>query len=417
MNLQFWISHKLKLTGSEGGSVSTGVVIAVAGVALALVIMVLTLGVVLGFKHEIADKLTGFDAKVFIEPAYDPETNSLEDYISLSPVIEQAVADAGVAAPLSLTFKQPGILKTDSDFSGVVFVGRDGNHNATFERSNIIAGVFPDYDDGSAVNDIVISQTASDALGLACGDKVDSCFFVDGKLKTRRHTVAGIYRSDFGEYDNVVVYASLSGLQKVAGVDSLTGTRLEVSDIGDDEIDAVSETLSDALAAAYHSRHSEKYYPVSDIHQTGAIYYNWLGLLDTNVVVIFVLMLCVAAFTLVSSLFMIILDRIRTIGLLRALGLQRSSVRSIFIHMGMRLVGLGLLIGNVAAIGLLAVQQEFRLVSLDPEMYYLRYVPVEFSWPGIVAINIGIVVAAWSIMIIPAMSAARIDPAKTMQFE
>ncbi len=417
MNLQFWISHKLKLTGSEGGSVSTGVVIAVAGVALALVIMVLTLGVVLGGKHEIADKLTGFDAKVFIEPAYDPETNSLEDYISLSPVIEQAVADAGVAAPLSLTFKQPGILKTDSDFSGVVFVGRDGNHNATFERSNIIAGVFPDYDDGSAVNDIVISQTASDALGLACGDKVYSCFFVDGKLKTRRHTVAGIYRSDFGEYDNVVVYASLSGLQKVAGVDSLTGTRLEVSDIGDDEIDAVSETLSDALAAAYHSRHSEKYYPVSDIHQTGAIYYNWLGLLDTNVVVIFVLMLCVAAFTLVSSLFMIILDRIRTIGLLRALGLQRSSVRSIFIHMGMRLVGLGLLIGNVAAIGLLAVQQEFRLVSLDPEMYYLRYVPVEFSWPGIVAINIGIVVAAWSIMIIPAMSAARIDPAKTMQFE
>ena len=417
MNLQFWISHKLKLTGSEGGSVSTGVVIAVAGVALALVIMVLTLGVVLGFKHEIADKLTGFDAKVFIEPAYDPETNSLEDYISLSPVIEQAVADAGVAAPLSLTFKQPGILKTDSDFSGVVFVGRDGNHNATFERSNIIAGVFPDYDDGSAVNDIVISQTASDALGLACGDKVYSFFFVDGKLKTRRHTVAGIYRSDFGEYDNVVVYASLSGLQKVAGVDSLTGTRLEVSDIGDDEIDAVSETLSDALAAAYHSRHSEKYYPVSDIHQTGAIYYNWLGLLDTNVVVIFVLMLCVAAFTLVSSLFMIILDRIRTIGLLRALGLQRSSVRSIFIHMGMRLVGLGLLIGNVAAIGLLAVQQEFRLVSLDPEMYYLRYVPVEFSWPGIVAINIGIVVAAWSIMIIPAMSAARIDPAKTMQFE
>ena len=417
MNLQFWISHKLKLTGSEGGSVSTGVVIAVAGVALALVIMVLTLGVVLGFKHEIADKLTGFDAKVFIEPAYDPETNSLEDYISLSPVIEQAVADAGVAAPLSLTFKQPGILKTDSDFSGVVFVGRDGNHNATFERSNIIAGVFPDYDDGSAVNDIVISQTASDALGLACGDKVYSCFFVDGKLKTRRHTVAGIYRSDFGEYDKVDVYASLSGLQKVAGVDSLTGTRLEVSDIGDDEIDAVSETLSDALAAAYHSRHSEKYYPVSDIHQTGAIYYNWLGLLDTNVVVIFVLMLCVAAFTLVSSLFMIILDRIRTIGLLRALGLQRSSVRSIFIHMGMRLVGLGLLIGNVAAIGLLAVQQEFRLVSLDPEMYYLRYVPVEFSWPGIVAINIGIVVAAWSIMIIPAMSAARIDPAKTMQFE
>ena len=179
----------------------------------------------------------------------------------------------------------------------------------------------------------------------------------------------------------------------------------------------MSEAVSEALAKAYHRRLTEKYYPVSDIHQTGAIYFNWLGLLDTNVVVIFVLMLCVAAFTLVSSLFMIILDRIRTIGLLRALGLPRAGVRNIFIYMGMRLVGMGLLIGNVAAIGLLFVQHKFRLVSLDPEMYYLRYVPVEFSWWGIVAINIGIVVAAWAIMIVPAMSAARVDPAKTMQFE
>ena len=417
MNLQLWISHKLKLTGSEGGSVSTGVVIAVAGVALALVIMVLTLAVVLGFKHEIADKLTGFDAKVFVEPAYDPAANALEDYITLSPVIEQAVAGTGVAAPLSLTLKQPGILKTDSDFSGVVFVGHDGNHDAAFEKANIIDGVFPDYDDKTTVNDIVISQSASDALGLAVGDRLYSCFFVDGKLKTRRHSVAGIYRSDLGEYDNVVVYASLRGLQKIAGVDSLTGTRLEISEIADDDIDAVSEAVSEALAKAYHRRLTEKYYPVSDIHQTGAIYFNWLGLLDTNVVVIFVLMLCVAAFTLVSSLFMIILDRIRTIGLLRALGLPRAGVRNIFIYMGMRLVGLGLLIGNVAAIGLLFVQHKFRLVSLDPEMYYLRYVPVEFSWWGIVAINIGIVVAAWAIMIVPAMSAARVDPAKTMQFE
>ena len=417
MNLQLWISHKLKLTGSEGSSVSTGVVIAVAGVALALIIMELTLAVVIGFKHEIASKLTGFDAKVFVEPAYDPASNSLEDYIEMSPVIEQAAAGTGIAAPLSLTLKQPGILKTDNDFSGVVFVGHDSRHDTTFERSNIIDGALPDYSDKSTANEIVISQTAADALGLTVGDKVYSCFFIDGKLKTRRHSVAGIYRSDLGEYDNVVVFASLLGLQKIAGVDSLTGTRIEISDIPDESIDAASGALADALAGAYHSRRTEKYYPVSDIHQTGAIYFNWLSLLDTNVVVIFVLMLCVAAFTLVSSLFMIILDRIRTIGLLRALGLPRSGVRNIFTYMGMRLVGLGLLIGNIAAIALLFVQQKVRLVSLDPEMYYLRYVPVEFNWVGFIAINIGIVVAAWAIMIVPAMSAARVDPAKTMHFE
>lgn len=417
MNLQLWISNKLKLTGSGGGSVSTGVVIAVTGVALAMIIMELTLAIVLGFKHEIASKLTGFDAKVFVEPAYDPSVNAMEDYISISPVIEQSLARAGITAPVSLTFKQPGILKTENDFSGVIFVGHDNSHDTSFERSNLIEGVFPDYSDSAALNDIVISQSASDALGLGCGDKVYSCFFIDGRLKTRRHTVAGIYRSDLGEYDDVIVYASLAGLQRIAAVDSLTGTRLEISDVPDTEIDLASEALAESLAAAYHSRETDKYYPVSDIHRSGAIYFNWLQLLDTNVVVIFVLMLCVAAFTLVSSLFMIILDRIKTIGLLRALGLSKGNVRDIFLFMGLRLVGLGLLAGNSVAITLLLVQQKYRLLSLDPEMYYLRYVPVEMSWLGFVVINIGTVVAAWAIMIIPAMSAARVDPAKTMQFE
>lgn len=128
-------------------------------------------------------------------------------------------------------------------------------------------------------------------------------------------------------------------------------------------------------------------------------------------------MLCVAAFTLVSSLFMIILDRIKTIGLLRALGLSKGHIRDIFLFMGLRLVGLGLLIGNTVAIALLLVQQKYRLLSLDPEMYYLRYVPVELNWWGFAVVNIGTVVAAWVIMIIPAMSAARVNPAKTMQFE
>ncbi|MDE5683428.1 MAG: ABC transporter permease, partial [Muribaculaceae bacterium] len=159
------------------------------------------------------------------------------------------------------------------------------------------------------------------------------------------------------------------------------------------------------------------YYPVQTIEQTGAIYFNWLALLDTNVAVIFCLMLCVASFTLVSSLFILVLDNVPAIGILRSVGASRSLIRSIFVDLGMRIVLRGMIIGNVLGLGLLLIQKYTHIVPLDPEAYYLNCVPVEIRPWGFIALNVGVAVASWLVLWIPARTASSVDPAKTINFE
>ena len=156
---------------------------------------------------------------------------------------------------------------------------------------------------------------------------------------------------------------------------------------------------------------------VDNITRSGGMYLNWLQLLDTNVVVIFVLMCCVAAFTIVSSLFILILNNVPTIGVLRALGASKPTVRSVFVCLAMRLVGSGMIIGNIFAITLIWVQMTYRIFPLDPDMYYLSHVPMQLWWPGIVAVNIAAAILAWLILILPARLASSVSPSQSMRYE
>ena len=229
--------------------------------------------------------------------------------------------------------------------------------------------------------------------------------------------MAALYRSNFGEYDRTVAYASLAGLQSVCGTDSISGSRIDIRGLAPEKISKAGAALQQALVDAVGTGELDEYYPVETIAESGAIYFSWLSLLDTNVAVIFVLMLCVAGFTLVSSLFILILERVSMIGVLRSLGATKGIVRRIFIDLGLRIVGLGMVIGNILGIGLLLVQKHTGAIPLDPEMYYLASVPVEIRPWAIVALNIGVAAAAWLILILPARLASGIDPAKTASYE
>ena len=386
MNTSFWIARRLRLRG--GGGRTTGVVIAVAGVALALIIMEFTLAIVVGFKDGIHSRLMGFDAQITVCPA-DGKT------LEASPVLIDAVRKRLPDADIRLSLRQPALLKTDNDFEGLVFLAQSPDADFSFEKSNIVAGDWPDYASDSCDNKIVISVPTAQALGLGVGDRVYSTFFIDGNVKMRRHTIAALFQSNFGEYDKTVAYASLRGIQRVAGLDSLQ-----------------AGLISDAAAGRL-----DQYYPVDSVLRTGALYFNWLSLLDTNVTVIFILMLSVAGLTLISSLFILILERVTMIGVLRAMGATKPFIRRIFIDMTMRLAGLGMVIGNVVGIGLLLLQKYTHAVPLDPDMYYLNSVPVEINVWAFVALNIGVAVVTWVILVLPARLASSIDPAKTVKYE
>ena len=427
MKFDYWFSKRLNLRRGAPASTSTGVVIAVIGVALALMVMELSLAVSAGFKHEIERKVMGFDSPVSVLPAYDYHTGlsdaemRLDD--SIRNAIEKVISRRDLVSDshgitLSQKYSRHAILKTDSDFIAVECLANGPGHDDAFERSLIVDGEWPDFMADDAGESLVISAPMADKLGIGVGEKVYLYFFSDDEAKARRAFVKGLYKSNFGEYDDAVVYTSLGMQQGLGyGADSLTCTSVSIEGIDKPDIPAFTEALQSSLLQDYSRGELQRVYPVNNVLNSGALFFNWLDLLDTNVVVIFILMICVSAFTLISSLFIIILDRVPTIGLLRALGATKTDVSDIFVYLALRLVGLGMIIGNVLALGLIAIQDATHFLPLDPEMYYLAYVPFEISWSTVLWLNLGVAVVAWLILNLPARLAARIDPASTMRYE
>lgn len=418
MGVTLWISKRLRLSGASGERRAAGAVIAVAGVALAVMVMEITLAVVAGFKTQISDKIMGFDAQISIDCPYDYATGVQSDTLNLSSSIESVISSSLPSdSRASLALHLPAMIKTDDDFAAVVFIAHDDTHSFDFELSNIVDGKFPQSADDEGVNQIALSSITASSLNLEVGDKPYLYFFVDGSLKARRAVVTGIYDSNLGEYDKMVAYAPLSFLQNVLGVSDFTGTTIDITGLQFDEIDDFASELQINLADAMQTGQLDALYPVSTVLQSGAIYFNWLSLLDTNVIVIFVLMLCVALFTLVSSLYLIVLDRVPTIGLLKSLGASRRWLISLFVSLGMRLAVIGVLCGNIIGIGICILQAQTGFVKLDPAMYYLSQVPVEIDCLSFVLLNLGVLFVSYLILFIPARSAARVDPTESIRFE
>ena len=412
----FWISGKLRLTGATGENTSIGSVIAVIGVALAVMVMELTLCIVSGFKEEIQNKIVGFDAQITIGRPYDYSTGEQEEFITKTKELDNILGNNG-DNNVSLSISLPAMLKTDDNFAGVIFIAHDKFHETDFEEGNIINGTFPDYGSVESENEIVISKSIADELSLSIDEKCFVYFFADSALKSRKVEIAGIYESNLTEYDKAIVYSSMPFLQKVMAVDSLTGTHLEIAGYKIDDISDKALILQNTLMDNVQKGTIEKLYPVTTVLQSGAIYFNWLALLDTNVIVIFILMTAVAIFTLVSSLFLIVLDRIPTIGVMKSLGADNAFVSGIFLNLGFRLAIRGLIIGNVLGLGVCLLQNFTGMFSLDPQMYYLTKVPVKIEILPLIILNISILLISLMILYIPAKSASKIDPTKSMRYE
>lgn len=419
MNVTAWIASRLRIGAGSSRSARTGAAIAVAGVAIALTVMEFTLAVVGGFRNEIRHKVLGFDAEVSVMPAYNPELRQADEFLQADDSLLRVVRAVLPSAHETLAMRRPAVLKTDSDFIALYFTAYDPKtHNYAFERSCVVRGEWPDYSADSARNAIVISESTARSLGLDIGDR-PMLYFInnDAAIRARRTEIAAVFASRMEERDRNTAYASLPLLQAVSGVRSGWGTQLEIRGIGIDSAANAAEKLQECLVREWQDGGISHLYPVDNVGRSGGMYLNWLDLLDTNVVVIFILMLLVAASTLIAALFILVLEHISTIGILRSLGATRRMVRNVFIATAMRLVFWGMLLGNMLGIGLLLLQKHMRLIPLDPEMYYLDHVPVSLNWGNMLMLNAGVALTAWLILVVPSRVAAGIDPARTMRYE
>jgi lipoprotein-releasing system permease protein len=374
---------------------SPAVTIAVSGVALSIVVMILSVAVVMGFKDEVRNQILERDDAVNIT-AY-AQTGEMKAF-------DRAATEALITLPDGAYtvghIEISGILKTPDDFLGVNF------RSAPAEVCN------PDSADC-----VRLSRKMAAQLSLSVGDRVPAYFFIDNRLRVRMLTVASLYTSGVDEQDGAVAYCAPQLPAALLSLPDGYVQSIGVKGIGLDESEAVAQQIHDELMDAYYTGQTDEAFGISQIKQTGAGYFAWLDLLDTNVVVILTLMSAVAAFTLISSLFIIILERVKTIGLLKSLGAPNRLIRRTFMLLAERMVITGLLIGNVVGIALIQLQMRTHLVPLDPDAYFVDFVPMRFEPWSIVVINLGALALSWLVLMLPAMIVARISPATTMRYE
>ncbi|MBE6304899.1 MAG: ABC transporter permease [Bacteroidales bacterium] len=388
---ELMLARRLGWKPDERRKVSPAVGVAVTGVALSMIVMLLAVAIVSGFKEEVSARAFSAGDAILVSAYDDFGGKCAFDSVEVLSALDLP-EDAVVVGRTSVE----GILKPAESFLGVSF------------QSSLSVGA------DSLIN---ISPTMALKLRLKPGDKIPAYFVIDNRLRTRTLTVSAIYQSGLAEHDEVVAYCSPSLPEKLLGLQPGQVQALGINGISAEEIEPLAQEVYSDLLTAYYSGRLSGAYGVQTIYESQPAFFTWLGLLDTNVVVIIVLMSAVAAFTIISSLFIIILERVKTIGLLKALGATNREVHRVFMLMAERLVIRGLLIGNVVGLGLIAMQYWTHIVPLDPASYFVEYVPVRFSFVGVLMLNAGAAVLSWLVLMLPAAVISRISPATTMRYE
>lgn len=415
MNLARHLALRIYL-GEEGEQRQASrpvVVIAMAGIAIGVAVMLISVAVVIGFKQEVRGKIVGFSSHITVmnqrvASAYDSRPvvtdDSLMALFANCPQVKHAQR-------FSL---KAGMIKTQDAFQGMVLKGVGPEYDRRFLRRHLVEGECPQFSDSASTNRVVISRLLADKLRLKVGDKLDT-YFLDEQVRARRLQVVGIYCTNFADFDRMMLFTDLCTVNRLNRwhEDQSSGMEVEVRDY--EQLDETTFALADQLAE-HTDRYGQRYVVVS-VEQLNPQMFAWLGILDVNIWVILFLMVGVAGFTMVSGLLIIIIERTAMIGLLKSLGASNLLLRKLFLWLSVFLIGRGMLWGNVVALLLIFAQRWLGLFTLDPETYYMDTVPMALPWGYFLLINLGAFVASVLMLVGPSYLIARIHPATSMRYE
>lgn len=415
MNLSLFLSQRIYAKGDNKKKVSRPAIrIATLGVAIGLAVMLVSVSVVLGFKHTIRDKVVGFGSHIQIADAMSLETaESFPIQMNDSMISILRMLD-GVKHVQRFANAQ-GILKTEDDFLGVAYKGVGPEFDSTFIHNNMVEGSIPHFSDSIGSNKILISKIIADKLKLKLGERVFSYFIDNDGVRMRRFTIAGIYETNLTRFDEVTVFTDLYTAVKLNGwqSDQVSGAELTLDDF--EKLPIYYNNIINKVNKTYDA-YGERYASAA-IQELNPQLFAWLDLLDMNVWIILALMVAVASVTMVSGLLIIILERTSMIGILKALGARNGVIRRTFLWFGTFIIGKGLLYGNILGLGIIYLQDKLGLVKLDPQTYYVSTVPVEYPVLLFALINVATLIVSILVLIIPSFLISHIHPAKSMRYE
>lgn len=414
MNLAWYMARRLYSHGGDVKRVSRPAIrIATVGVSLGVAVMIISVCVVFGFKREVQQKVMGMAGQIQVLN-YDYQVDLEQHPIVLDDSVVHLLQAVPGVNHVQRFCSHPGMLKTDESFQGIMLKGVGPDYDLQFLKEHLVEGQLEAFSETENTERIVVSQTIAKRLKLKVGSKVFAYFF-DGKVRARRFTVQAIYATFMGEFDKIIVFTDVYTTRKLVGCedDQYSGAELSIDDVSRlDEVGyAVAEQvnhLTDRYGAHYTSPTIREMYPGI---------FSWLTLLDTNVWVILGLMIAVAAFTMISGLLIIILERTQFIGTMKALGATNSRLRHLFLYFASLIIIKGVVIGNILGLGLVFLQLLTGLVHLDAETYYVDVVPLEINWFFILLINVGTLIISFFVLILPSYLVSRIHPARSIRFE
>lgn len=388
--------------------------VATAAVALGMVVMIISVAVGLGFKQEIRDKVVGFGTHIQLTSLNLNSSLETPPLTYDSVLVSQIAATNGVRSVQPYITK-PGIIKTDDAFQGIALKGVDNRFDWTFLRSCLTEGEVPQTPDSTKSDDILMSLSLTTLLKLQVGDPVRMFFVQDGKVRARRFTLSGVFDSHFEEFDKSLAYVDMRHLAQLNGWDSTKVSGYEVLLNNYDQMDDVASSLASVVMGRGVDDEGEMI-RVRHIRDLQPQIFGWLDLLDQNILVILVLIIAVAGLNMVSGLLILILEHTNAIGILKAIGATNGMLRKVFIIMALRIVGIGLIIGDAVGIGLCLIQQKTGVIGLDPDNYYLDTVPILLRAQDLVMLNIGTALFSLILLLGPSGMVARINPAKSIRF-
>lgn len=414
MNFCLFVARRLFRNSGDRKNVSRpAILIALWGVAVGLAVMIVSICVVMGFKHEIRSKVTGIGSHIQVMN-YDVLSSNAPRPIEVSPALVEEIRGVEGVRHVQRFCNKEGILKTDDAFKGILLHGVGPEFDPDFLKENLVEGEVPLFSDTASTNKIVISQKMADELHLQTGDRVFAYFF-EQSVRTRRFTVAGIYRTNMSDFDNALVFTDLYTCHRLNDweQDRYGGVEITVEDFSQTDLVAgrlvkLINRRTDAYGDTYVTMTIQELYPQI---------FAWLDLLDINVWVILALMVAVAGFTMISGLLIIILERTNFIGIMKALGASNRHIRRIFLYFSVFVIGKGLLWGNVIGLGLVGLQACFGVFRLDAATYYIEVVPVEFNLWYVLAVNAATLVICTAVLVLPSCLVSNIHPVKAIRFE
>ncbi len=396
---------------------STGNAIACVSVAISIGVILMAVAISEGFRKEIGKRAAGFTGEILITvPGMDymNDVYPLQADLSYLPEIK---AVPGVRS-VSETAYKPGMIKSGKDVHGVMFKGVDSTYSLDFFADFLAEGSLPDFSGERMSDEVLISKRLAAMLGLSTGERM-TVYFIGEQVRARRLTVSGLYDIQLEDLDEKLALMDIRQIRRLNGWEDHESSCLEISLGGDGSkaAERMRNRVYDGIGEIIMERDITADAPVV-VRRIDEIYpglFDWLALLDLNVLVVMVLMMAVAGFNMISGLLIILFERISMIGLLKSLGMRTSNICKVFIYRGGAIVLKGMLWGNAVAVPLLLVQKWLKPFTLNPVNYFVNFVPVELNLIHIVLVDIAAFVLMILIMTIPSLFIARVSPDRTIK--